>query len=115
MLGLSEDDPRSKHLLISWLQSPSTKSLVILEPKTIKSVPVSIVSPSICHEVMGPDAMIFVFCPEAHLLRPFKEKSNLHGPRFATKSPLPLDTVQLLPLAQESEKVVPHTQTAPWP
>ena len=53
--------PRSKHLLISWLQSPSTKSLVILEPKTIKSVPVSIVSPSICHEVMGPDAMIFVF------------------------------------------------------
>ena len=53
--------PRSKHLLISWLQSPSTKSPVILEPKTIKSVPVSIVSPSICHEVMGPDAMIFVF------------------------------------------------------
>ena len=53
--------PRSKHLLISWLQSPSTKSLVILEPKTIKSVPVSIVSPSICHEVMGPDAKIFVF------------------------------------------------------
>ena len=50
--------PRSKHLLISWLQSPST---VILEPKKIKSVMVSIVSPSICHEVMGPDAMIFVF------------------------------------------------------
>ena len=50
--------PRSKHLLISWLQSPSA---VILEPKKIKSVPVSIVSPSICHEVMGPDAMILVF------------------------------------------------------
>ena len=50
--------PRSKHLLISWLQSPST---VILEPKKIKAVPVSIVSPSICHEVMGPDAMSFVF------------------------------------------------------
>ena len=49
---------RSKHLLISWLQSPSA---VILEPKTIKSVTVSIVSPSICHEVMGPDAMILVF------------------------------------------------------
>ena len=49
--------PRSKHLLISWLQSPSA---VILEPKKIKSVTVSIVSPSICHEVMGPDAMIFV-------------------------------------------------------
>ena len=47
--------PRSKRLLISWLQSPSA---VILEPKKIKSVTVSIVSPSICHEVMGPDAMI---------------------------------------------------------
>ena len=50
--------PRSKHLLISWLQSPST---VILELKKIKSDTVSTVSPSICHEVMGPDAMIFVF------------------------------------------------------
>ena len=50
--------PRYKHLLISWLQSPSA---VILEPKKIKSVTVFIVSPSICHEVMGPDAMIFVF------------------------------------------------------
>ena len=47
--------PRSKYLLISWLQSPPA---VILEPKKIKSVTVSIVSPSICHEVMGPDAMI---------------------------------------------------------
>ena len=50
--------PRSKHLLISWLQSPST---VILEPKKIKSVTVSTFSPSSCHEVMGPDAMILVF------------------------------------------------------
>jgi len=50
--------PRSKHLLISWLQSPSA---VIMESKKIKSLTVSIVSPSICHEVMGPDAMIFVF------------------------------------------------------
>ena len=50
--------PRSKRLLISWLQSPSA---VILEPKKIKSVTVSIVSPSLCYEVMGPDAMIFVF------------------------------------------------------
>ena len=49
---------RSKHLLISWLQSPSA---VILEPRKIKSATVSTVSPSICHEVMGPDAMIFVF------------------------------------------------------
>ena len=47
--------PRSKCLLISWLQSPSP---VILEPPEIKSVTVSIVSPSICHEVMGPDALI---------------------------------------------------------
>ena len=50
--------PRSKHLLISWLQSPSA---VILEPKKIKSDTLSTVSPSICHEVMGPDAMILVF------------------------------------------------------
>ena len=47
--------PRSKHLLISWLQSPSE---VILEPPKIKSLTVPIVSPSTCHEVMGPDAMI---------------------------------------------------------
>ena len=46
--------PRSKRLLISWLQSPSS---VILEPPKIKSVTVSIVSTSICHEVMGLDAM----------------------------------------------------------
>ena len=50
--------PRSKRLLISWLQSPFT---VILEPKKIKSVTVSIVSPAICHEMMGPDATILVF------------------------------------------------------
>ena len=48
----------SKHLLISWLQSPSA---VILEPKKINFVTVSIVSPSICHEVMGPGAMILIF------------------------------------------------------
>ena len=50
--------PRSKHLLISWLQSPSA---VIFEPPKIKSLTVSIVSPSICHEVMGLDARILVF------------------------------------------------------
>ena len=48
---------RSKCLFISWLQSSSA---VILEPKKIKSVTVSIVSPSICHEVMGLDALIFI-------------------------------------------------------
>ena len=50
--------PRSKRLLSSWLQSPST---VISEPKKIKSVTVSIVSPYICHEVKGLGAMILVF------------------------------------------------------
>ena len=49
---------RSKHHLIAWLQSPSA---VILEPKKIKSATVSIVSPSICHEAVGPDAVIFIF------------------------------------------------------
>ena len=50
--------PRSKHLLTSWLQSPT---IAILEPQKIKSATVSTVSPSICHEVMELDAMIFVF------------------------------------------------------
>ena len=50
--------PRSKSLLISWLQSPSTMSL---EPRQIKSVAVSTVSPSVCHEVMGSDATILIF------------------------------------------------------
>ena len=50
--------PRTKRLFISWLQPLSA---VILEPPKIKSATVSTVSPSICHEVMGPDAMIFVF------------------------------------------------------
>ena len=50
--------PRSRHLLISWLQSPSA---VILEPPKIKLVTVSTVFPSICHEVIGPDAVILVF------------------------------------------------------
>ena len=50
--------PRSKHILISWLQSPSA---VILETKKTKSVTLSIVSPSLCYEVMGLDAMVFVF------------------------------------------------------
>ena len=49
--------PRNKCLLISWLQSPSA---VILEPRKIKFLIVFIVSPFVCHEVMGPDAMIFV-------------------------------------------------------
>ena len=50
--------PRSKHLLISWLESLSE---VILESRNIESLTVSIVSPSICHEVMGLDAVILIF------------------------------------------------------
>ena len=50
--------PKSKHLLISWLHLPSAETL---EPKKIKSVTVSTFSPSICHEVMGPDAMSLIF------------------------------------------------------
>ena len=50
--------PRSKRLLISWLQSPSA---AILEPNKVKSATVSTVSPSICHKVMGPDGMILAF------------------------------------------------------
>ena len=50
--------PRSKHLLILWLHPPST---VTLEPKKVKSATVSTFSPSICHEVIGPEAMILVF------------------------------------------------------
>ena len=56
--------PRSKHLLISWLQSPSA---VILEPKKIKPLTVSIVYQSICHGLMGPDAMILVFFNVSYL------------------------------------------------
>ena len=56
--------PRSKHLLISWLQSPPA---VILETKKIKSVTISIVSPSFCHEMMGLDATILVFWVSSQL------------------------------------------------
>ena len=62
--------PRSKCLLILWLQSPSAG---ILEPRKIKSATVSTVSPSICHEVMGPDAMILVF-----RMLSFKPTFSLH-------------------------------------
>ena len=77
--------PRSKRLLISWLQSPSA---VILEPRKIKSDTVSTVSPSISHEVMGPDAMIFVFRmlndakAETPVLWPPHAKSWLIGKDF---------------------------------
>ena len=57
-MNLTELLPRGKHLLISWLQSPSA---MILGPKKIKSVTFSIISLSICHEAMGLDAMTLVF------------------------------------------------------
>jgi len=66
--------PRSEHLLISWLQSHSA---VILEPKKIKSLTVSIVSPYTCHEVMGPDAMIFVFSMLGFQARSFHSLQSL--------------------------------------
>ena len=65
--------PRIKRRLISWLQSPST---VISEPKKIKSVALSIISPPVCHEVMGLDAMIFVFWMLSFLSQLF------HSPLF---------------------------------
>ena len=67
--------PRSKHLLISWLQSPSA---VILKPNKKKSVTVSMVSPSTCHEVMGSDAMILVFwmLSLSHLFHSFSLSSR---------------------------------------
>ena len=69
--------PRSKCLLISWLQSPS---VVILEPPEIKPLTVSIVSPSICHEMMGPDAMVFIFW-----MLSFKPTFSLHSFTFIKK------------------------------
>ena len=68
--------PWSKHLLISWLQSLST---VILEPKKIKSITVSIFSPSICHEVMGLDTMVFIF--ECWVLSQFFHSLHLPSSR----------------------------------
>ena len=74
---------RSKHLLISCLQSPSA---MILEPQEIKSVTVSIVSPSICHEVMGPDVMILTF--EWWVLSQLFHSSFTFIKRFFSSTPL---------------------------
>ena len=72
--------PRSKHLLISWLQSPSA---LIFEPRKIKSATISTVSPSICHEVMGPDAMILVFW-----MLSFKPTFSLYWVLLGTLKPM---------------------------
>ena len=71
--------PRSKHLLISCLQSPSA---MILKPPKIKSLTISIISLSICHEVMGPDAMIFVFWMMSFKPTFFTLYSHLHQEAF---------------------------------
>ena len=85
--------PRSKHLLISWLQSPST---VILEPRKIKSATVSTFSPSICHEVMGPDAMILV-------LWMLSFKPLFHSPlSLSSRGSLVLLHLKRLPTMQET-------------
>ena len=97
---------KSKCLLISWLQSPSA---VILEPKKIKSVAVSVVFPSVCHEVMGPDAMILVFWALRQLF---------HSP-LSLSSRGSLVLLHFLPLGwchlYISEKAMaPHSSTLAW-
>ena len=81
--------PRRKCLLVSWLQSAS---LVILEPKKIKSVTVSIVSPSICHEIMGLDAMIFIFFLWSSFFECWVSSQLLHSPLWLSSK------VSLVPL-----------------
>ena len=82
--------PGRKCLLIPWLQSPSA---VILEPRKIKSDTVSTVSPSICHEVMGPDTMILVFCMSSF-------KPTFHSPLSLSKSRRPLFKENVLVLSR---------------
>ena len=88
--------PRSKRLLISWLQSPSA---VILESPKVKSATVSTVSPSICHEVVGPDAMILLHLKGQLLLTcsqvlpywsglPFPSPGDLRDPGIKSGSSL---------------------------
>ena len=84
--------PRNKGLLISWLQSWST---VILEPKKMKSATVSTFSPSICHEVMGLDAMILVFWMSS-FQPPFSLSSFTLTKRLFSSSLLSIITVRLL-------------------
>ena len=92
--------PRSKHLLISWLQSPSA---VILEPKKMKSVIVSTVSPSICHEVMGLNTMVLVFwmlswepgfsLSSFTFIKRLFSSSSLSAIRVVSSAPLVLENV----------------------
>ena len=95
--------PRSKHLLISCLQSPSA---VILEPRKIKSVTVSIVSPSIFHEVMGPDAMIFIFWMLSF-------KPTFHSSLSPSLRGSVAQTVKCLPVMRETQ-VRSWVRKIPW-
>ena len=103
--------PRSKCVLISWLQPPSA---VILEPQKIKSVTVSTDSPSICHEVMEPDAMIFVFW-----MLSFKPTFSLssftfikHFPQDLKSSSISLRTWNLSCTWQQSQGPIPDLPLA---
>ena len=118
--------PRSKRLLISWLQSPSA---VILEPKKVKSATVSTVSPSICHEMMGPDAMILVFWmlsfkPTFSLSRTGEGNGNpiqcscLENPRdggvwWAAFSGVAQSRTRLKRLSSSSSRVILDTEDKP--
>ena len=93
--------PRSNHLLISWLQSPS---LVILEPKKKKSVTISTFSPSICHDVMGLVAMILVF-----LIFSFKPALSL------SSFTLIKSTHYVLHLVGEARDIRPEGPRSNWP
>ena len=114
--------PKSKCLLILWLQSPS---VVILEPKKMKSHTISIVSPSICHEVMGPGAMILVFWMLS-FKPPFSFSSFTLIFSSETSSPLKKDYVAVLDLSCDTlDLQLPHSVSfinscgmqdlVPWP
>ena len=99
---------RSKCLLISWFQSPS---IVICQPKKIKLVTVSIFSPSICHEVMGPDAMILVFWMLS--LKPtFLLSSFMFFKRFFSSSSLSAIKVVSFPYLEKEMST--HSSTLAW-
>ena len=100
--------PRSKHLLTSWLQSPSA---VILEPKKIKSDTVSTVSSSICHEVMGPDAMILVFW-----MLSFNPTFSLSSFTFIKRlfSSSLLSAIRVVSSAYLEKAMATHSSTLAW-
>ena len=105
--------PRSKHLLISWLLSPFA---VILEPKKIKSVTVSIVSPFICYEVMGPDAMIFFSFFECWVLSQLFHSFTFIKRLFSSSSFSAIRVVaSVLNYSASSGSVYPSVMWREWP